>query len=197
MKKRIMLYGVIVILALLLGAAVAGINRIGWSAFFARPITTTNTMVLQQIKEVGKLELVQLEIRDIVEVTKDNQLLPDEKALVVLYGKVAAGIDLEKLKEEDIVLGADSIIIKLPEPEVMSCTVDHTKSHVYDTKMGILSTGGIISAELIDKAYQDGEKNMAERAREMGYEAQVKANAEKLLRPILEKIGNKNVEFKY
>lgn len=197
MKSTSKLYAIILLLCLLMILMVFNLFKPGQGGFFSAKTTITNNLILEDVKKLGRLELVRLDIRDIVETVKDNQIMPDEKVLLVVYGEVTAGIDFEKLSENDIKLHEEKIVIYLPQPEVFSVKVDHEKSHVYDTKMGFLSTGGIISAELIDEAYKSAESSMAERAKEMNYQSISRENAIKLLTPLIEKIGGKKVTFQF
>jgi len=197
MRSSFKLYIIILLLSILLVFTIFNLFNGSEGGIFSARTKTTNNMILENVKKLGRLELVRLDIRDIVETVKDNQILPDEKVLLVVYGEVTAGIDFERLTEKSIRVNKEDITITLPQPEIFSTKVDHEKSHVYDTKMGFISTGGIISAELIDKAYKSAEGTMAERAREMNYQSVSKENAKKLLTPLLEKVGGKKVIFQF
>lgn len=197
MKSKYRLYTIIAVLAILLIIMSFGMFRSGAGGLFSSKTVINNSIMIEDIKKLGRLELVRLDIRDIVETVKDNQILPDEKVLLIVYGEVTAGIDFTKINESDIQLGEEKIVVALPKPEIFSVKVNHEKSHVYDTKMGFLSTGGIISAELIDQAYKSAESTMGERAKEMDFEGAARGNGEKLLKPLLERISGKTVEFIY
>jgi len=57
---------------------------------------------------------VKVNIKDVVEQTKERPFyLPNAKAVLIIAGEVIAGIDLEKVKKEDVVDSGTQIAITL------------------------------------------------------------------------------------
>lgn len=188
---------IIALLSVLLLISFISILRGEYVNLTTKKTTENHTMVLEKIKALGRLELVNYSIRDIVEITKDNPILPDEKILVVVYGEVIAGIDLSGFTEKNIRVEGDGLLLTLQKPILLQSRIDHEKSHVYDTKLGFLSTGGLISADLVDEAYKSAEASLPVRAEEMGYLQTAEENGKKLLIPMLESISNKKISIEY
>jgi nucleoside-triphosphatase THEP1 len=146
---------------------------------------------VEKIENLGKMELVKVNIKDVVEQTKERPLfLPNAKAILIIAGEVFAGIDFEKVKREDIVDSGTQVIVTLPKPEILLSKVNHEKSKVYN-----INWGGFSTAELVDEAYKNAELIIIEEAGKTGYEETCKNNAKALLTPMFRELSGKEVEI--
>jgi hypothetical protein len=159
---------------------------------FATEAKTTQTTVLQEMVAMGKVELVKFSFKDVVEHELVRPLLPNSKVLLIAYGEAVGCIDLAKVKPEDIVSQNDSLLITLPSAEICFSKIDHSKSKVYNTDFAIFQEG-----QLVEEAYRQAEVQLAKSAQEMNILPQTQTNAEKMLKPLFEKISNKKVRFIY
>jgi hypothetical protein len=154
---------------------------------------TSHNVVLKEITAMGKLELVRYNFRDVVEHEIVKQFLPNSKALLIIQGEAIGCLDLTKIRETDIATLSDSLlVIHLPEPELCTVKIDHQKSKVYNTEFAFLD-----EALLIEQAFKQAEGQVQRSAIGMGILDQTKTNAEKILKPLLEKISGKKVRFNY
>jgi Protein of unknown function (DUF4230) len=153
---------------------------------------TTHAMVLEEIQSLGKLELVRYNFKDIVEHEQIVQWMPNPKAVLIVQGEAIGCIDLTKITTSDIATASDTVVVHLPEPELCSYKIDHTKSKVYNTEFVFME-----EAKLVDAAYQQAEKQIQKAALEMGILDQTKRNAEQILKPVLEKVSGKKVVLQY
>jgi len=150
-------------------------------------------LTVEKIEKIGKLELVRISIKDVIEQTNKRPFyLPNAQAVLIVAGKVLAGIDLQKVSKEDVNNMGEKIIIKLPKPEIILSKVDHKKSKVYNVKWGGFST-----AQLVDEAYKAAEQKIIEEATNMGYEEICKNNAKAVLLPLFREISHKQVEISF
>jgi hypothetical protein len=153
---------------------------------------TEHNVVLKEIVALGKMELVKYHFRDIVEHEVVKPLLPNAKALLIVTGEVIGCIDLTKVKTEDFHVQADTLVITLPQPELCVTSIDHSKSKVYNTEFALFEEG-----QLVDDAYKQAETQLQKSAQEMNILPETKTNAEKILKPFLEKIAGKKVKLVY
>jgi hypothetical protein len=114
--------------------------------------------------------------------------LPNAKAVLIVVGEVFAGIDLEKVKKEDIEDSGTLVTVTLPKPEILISKINHEKSRVYNVKWGMFST-----AALVDEAYRNAELAIIEEAKNTGYEETCRNNARTLLTPIFRELSGKEV----
>ena len=146
---------------------------------------------VEKIENLGKMELVKVNIKDVVEQTKVRPLfLPNAKAILIIAGEVFAGIDFEKVKREDIVDSGTQVTVTLPKPEILLSKVNHEKSKVYN-----VNWGGFSTAELVDEAYKNAELIIIDEAGKTGYEETCKNNARALLTPMFRELSGKEVEI--
>lgn len=155
-------------------------------------IHVSHNTVVQEIETLGRLEVVKYNIKDVIEYEKVRSWLPNSRTALIVSGEVIGCIDLSKLKEEDIFTSKDSISIKLPAPEVCSFKIDHSKSRVYDIENGWWET-----TDLIDEAYRHAEQQLYTQAENMGLTADCQTNTEKILIPLLHKLGFKKTHLEF
>jgi Protein of unknown function (DUF4230) len=160
---------------------------------FKNESKVTQNMVLNQVTAIGKIELVNYQFRDVVESELQKTILPNSKALLIISGEAIGCIDLSKINTENLDFRPDSLVIKLPKPEICSSKIDHSQSRVYDVSVFSL----LDQSQLIDEAYKKAEIQINDSALQMGIIEQTKQNADKILKPMFEKIAGKKVKLIY
>lgn len=106
---------------------------------------TSVPVVVERIQALNRLETVVYSLDSVVEGDKSSPVLPDilagDKILLVVHGQSIAGVDLSKLKPEDVrIEGRDqrSIHLNLPPSEIFVTTLDNAKTRVYARTTGLL-----------------------------------------------------------
>jgi hypothetical protein len=146
-----------ILLSLVLGAvALAVFIRHATTGIMARVATTitgrTTTFdtsvpaVIQRIQRLNRLETVVYSIDTVVEGSKSSAVLPDllagDRILLVVHGQSIAGIDLAKLKPEDVRItdkdGGQSIHVTLPPSQLFLTSIDNQHTRVYVRSTGLL-----------------------------------------------------------
>jgi len=144
----------------------------------------THEVVIQQIEELGNLEVVKYNIQDMMEYQKVRRWLPNSKASLKIVGEVIACVDLTKIEKDDIFAKGDSVSLILPIPEICHHKVDHSRSKIYDVEFGLWKT-----AELVDDAYKAAEQQIYQEALNLGIAQESRENTIKVLTPILRGLG--------
>ena len=121
-----------------------------------------------------------------------KDLLPDAKVLLIVSGEATGCLDLTKIRLGDITEKDSVLVVHLPDPEICSYKIDHSKSKVYDTEYAFMD-----EAKLVDNAFQKAESQIAKNAQEMGILEQTKKSAEQILKPFIENVSKKKVVFLY
>ena len=152
----------------------------------------SHNVVLEKITSMGKLELVKYNFRDVVESSIKKQVLPDAKALLIVTGEATGCIDLTKIRLGDISEEDSILVVHLPDPEICSFKIDHSKSRVYNTEYAFLD-----EAQLIDEAFKKAEIQVQQSALSIGILEQTKVSAEQILKPFLEEVSKKKVVLKF
>lgn len=164
----------------------------GFNPFAIKDIQTTHNMVLKEMRVLGKLELANFAFRDVVEQELVREYLPNPKAILIVQGEAIGCIDLTKISADDIATKDDTLIVHLPDPELCSYRIDHSKSKIYDTEYAFMN-----EQSLMNEAYTRAEAKIKQSALEMGILDQTKKNAELVLKPLLENISGKKVVLQY
>jgi hypothetical protein len=159
-----------------------------FSPFAIKDVQTSHNMVLKEMAVLGKLELSNFSFRDVVEQELIRDYLPNPKAILIVQGEAIGCLDLTKIKPDDIATKDDTLIVHLPEPELCSYRIDHSKSRIYDTEYAFMN-----EQALINEAYTSAEAKIKQSALDMGILEQTKKNAELVLKPLLESISGKKV----
>ncbi|MEA2574340.1 MAG: hypothetical protein QOH93_1638 [Chloroflexia bacterium] len=203
----VILAGTFAILALscaLLGFATlqGGLDRLGGVfpsfSFGITPTVTINSQpaVISQIRSLSRLETVNYQLEKVV-TGKSSGPLPDlltsDKILLVAHGEVVAGVDLSKLKPEDVTVLSGTVTIRMPKAEVLFTRLDNDKTYVYDRQTGILSKP---DPNLETQMRRVAEQEILQAALEDGILNKARDNAQAVLRTLVTGLGYKDVRFK-
>jgi len=158
----------------------------------AEKVYVTHEMLIQQMEEMGKLEIVKYNIQDVMDYEKARRWLPNSRTTIKMIGEVTSCIDLTKINPTDVMTDGDSVSIVLPLPEICNYKVDHARSRVYNVEYGLWET-----ATLVDEAYRQAEDHLYRQALKMGITDEGHENAVKILTPILHSLGFKRVNITF
>jgi hypothetical protein len=122
---RAFVAAVVILLMLVAGHARLPSFRFPWSA---SPPKVTQDMVVTQIQDVAKLVSTELTLRDVVSFDQTRFGL-HRRMLLVVTGKVLAGIDLKKSVRVQIDDRAKMISIELPRAEILGVEVVNTTTY--------------------------------------------------------------------
>lgn len=176
-------------------ALAGGIYWVYTSLSISEKETVKHEAVVEQIRLMGKIQLVQLNIRDVVEYKVErNMLLPDSKVLMIVAGEIGACIDLQKLTDADVKRGDTKTVITLPNPEICYVKVSHERSKIYDKQSWMFLDD---DAELMDKAYKEAELFLNKPEVQQPAISEAIKNAPIILSPVFEKIAGQPVEIKF
>jgi hypothetical protein len=134
-----------------------------------------------------------------VVVTKESgdssleRILTGEKIVLVATGEVEAGVDLAALGPDDVDVEGEKVTVRLPEPEILSSSLDEEKTGVYDRGQGLLRFRP--DDEMVGEARRDAEAEITSTAEENGILDYAKSNAEESIRAFVTTLGFEEVEF--
>jgi hypothetical protein len=151
--------------------------------------------IVHEVKALARLETIQYSVEKVITAEVGQgafEWLFGDKLLFVAHGTVIAGVDLNKLRSEDITLEGDTLYISLPEAEVFVATLDNDKSYIYDRDTGLLRKS---EKDLETAARQAAEDEILKAALEDGILDQAQTNAESYLYRLLHDLGFPDVVF--
>jgi hypothetical protein len=199
MRKTLFTIGLLLILAVCAYAVVRGIGNASnqFTDFLsATPtITLDPVTIIHEVQSLAKLETIHYSLEKVItaETNQDNfGFLFGDKLLFVAHGKVIAGIDLEKLGEDDLDYREGVLHVKLPQAEIFIATLDNDKSYVYDRDTGLFAQNTL---NLETAARQSAEQAILDAALEDGILEQAQINAENYMVRLLRNLGFPEVVF--
>jgi hypothetical protein len=154
------------------------------------PVTYIN-----EVRALARLETIQYSVEKVITGETGGgtfKSLFGDKILFVGHGTVIAGIDMEKLKPEDMHYENGVLTVKLPPAEIFIATLDNEKSYVYQRDTGILAKPDINLETLVR---QNAEEEIRKAAIEDGILTQAQANAEAYLFKFFAALGYPNTIF--
>ena len=162
------------------------------------PRTTTGPVVVEGIKELDHLATVRW--TESVPVTREtggdilDRLFSGEKVIVIATGKVEAGVDLGDIEKDDVGVNGDSVTIDLPEPEIISASLDEGRTRVYDRDFSPLNLRP--DDQLVEGARLQAIQKIEDAARENEILDTAEHNAEDSVRAFVTTLGFEEVRFR-
>lgn len=183
--RTIIWLAVAAVLVLVLAAGIGIVRRASDFGFLLKPEPPriTHDLVVQQLQDVAKLVSTEMTIRDVV-VYDASRYGFTKRALLVVTGKVGAGIDLGAATNVRIDQDARRIAITLPPARIMSVEVLDVRT--YDERAGLFNPfrpedRDAIQRQVRHQLYTAGEQS--------GLLAHADSSAARLLQQLLSRDG--------
>ena len=157
----------------------------------------TATVVLQ-IQSLSELVTVKYVLEKVIvaespKTTTLENLLPgqDDRIVLLAHGIVKAGVDLSKLRPEDIMVTGEKIRVQLPPAYVTDGYLDENATQVLDRQTGLLRKS---DRKLEQQARQEAQAQIQRAARQSNIEREANERAAQQLTLFLKTFGYKEVE---
>ncbi len=189
---------VIVVLGIALGVGLARYGSLLPLLGEQPPRTSTGPVVVEGIQELDQLATVRW--TESVPVTREtggdivDRLFNGEKVLVIATGEVEAGVDLGEVGKDDVIVNDDTATIDLPEPEILSASLDEEKTRVYDRDFSPLNIRP--DDDLVEVARLQAVEKIRDAARENRILDTAEHNAEDSVRAFVTTLGFEEVRFR-
>jgi hypothetical protein len=153
--------------------------------------------VVTQVQKLSRLETASMRVMHVGRVTQTYKMVPNalggDEITFLAMGDVIAGIDLSKLRQEDVWRSPDGTInMRLPPPQILVTRVDNEQSRVLTRKTGVLRRADI---DLETRARQHAEANIRSEAMKKNILPLAARNAEEKLAELLRTLGAEKVRF--
>jgi uncharacterized protein DUF4230 len=173
-------------------------NRISL-AFLGRhdAIDISQPTVIASIQRLARLESVIYTMDKVVEGNRASQYLPDiltgDKLLMVVHGQAVAGVDLSQVQASNVLIDGRSVIISMPPAELLSVSLDNSKTRVYSRITGLLVPADPnLESEVREKA----ETDLRQSALDSGILTTAQGNARATLTTMLHSLGFQQIIFR-
>jgi len=148
--------------------------------------------VVQQVQTLSDLVTVKYVMEKAI-VLEDVKWYGESRVLLLAHGIVKAGIDLKRIKANDVTVSGKSISIKLPQPQITDAYLDDKESQVIDHVTGLLR---VYDKDLEQTARQNAVDDIRRAARNAGILKDADERARLELELFLRQAGFEQVEFR-
>ena len=143
----------------------------------------TQQTVVEKLREVAKLVATEMTLRDVV-IYEQTRLMSTKKVLLVVTGRVSAGIDMEHGTEVRIDSNDKRITVTLPPAQILS--VDVLNVTTYDERAGLFNPFTPEDRDLIQRRIRG---QLMAAARQSGILEHADQSAAKVLTELLARDG--------
>ena len=162
-----------------------------WYSYSHRKAEPETPVVLHAIQSLSELATVKYVMEKVV-THEIEKTFGKDQVLLIAHGVVKAGIDLSKMKKEDVRVTTDSISFHLPRSEVTDRYLVEKQTFVYDRRTGL---------------FIHPDKNLESQARQIALSAMLASahangilkdsddRARVLITKVSQQLGFKTVEF--
>jgi hypothetical protein len=183
---------------------VALVGRAWWSAatppatptLAPTPTVFSSSTVIQQVQRLSRLETSSYAIQTVVTAERPGGFLGigQQKVLIIVQGTVIAGVDLGKLRPQDVTVSADGkrVKVKMPQAEILSRYLDESATQLYDHQTGLFTQP---DSNLVIEAQQMGMQRVMDAACDGGIMKRATEDSHKAVREFLRAVGFEVVEF--
>ena len=163
----------------LIAAACVFVVGLMWltSRFSLQPNNTTvnHSVVVERVQKVAKLVSSETTLRDVV-IYEDTWYGSTKRSLVVVTGKVLAGINLDTGSSVQIDEKARKIMITLPQPQILG--IEITEMKTYDEQRGLWNP---FNAADRDAVFQNAREQLEKTSRDLKITETARQSARELL----------------
>ena len=197
---RGLLLGVLALIAALLGAMLLRpSDPLLPAASTSRTEVRPTPNVLLAVRELARLETINFHMERVVDLADEQTHLfgivrSRDMILLVAVGDVIGGVDLQKLRDEDVTVDWTKrhVTLRLPPAEVFTTTLDHDQTRVYLRKTDTFASR---HEDLEERARREATKSMERAAVEGGLLDRAQQGAERAIRSLLRSTGFEEVDI--
>jgi hypothetical protein len=160
------------------------------------PRISSTPVVLKQVQTLSQLVTVKWVMEKVVvcddPVTLSFLPFGESRVLLVAHAIVKAGINMGEIKEGDIQISKNKIVLRLPPARVFDTYLDEKLTQVIDYKKGLLRS---FNKDLEQNARDQAVLDISRAAREGGILKDADERARTQLTNLFRQLGFKEVEF--
>jgi hypothetical protein len=184
------LLAAVVLIALALGS-VSGFMVSRFLAARGQPVIANTGALLRQVQPLSQLVTVKYVIEKVV-ILEDVKWYGESRVLLVAHGVVKAGVDLAKLKPEDLRLDGRTLTVRMPQAQITDVYLDDNRTQVIERTTGLLR---LFDKDLEQNARRQAVDDIRRAARASGIVADANERARAQLILLFRRLGCEEVRF--
>lgn len=148
--------------------------------------------ILKQVQNLSQWVTVKYVIEKVV-ILEDAKWYGENRVLLLAHGVVKGGVDLSRLKADDIQVSGKQIALRIPQATVTDVYLDEQKTRVIERTTGLLRTFDINQEQ---NARRQAVDDLRRAARNSGIYDEANERARAHLKSLLSWMGFEQVTFK-
>jgi len=184
--------------ACLIGLLIAIIVYLRFVRTDIASLTLDPPALVKEVRQLNELVTVRYGIEKVVGMKEDKLPIGSESILLLVQGKVLAGVDLADLQPGDVTNVKNATVnIRLPQPHIQDVFLDEKHTKVWDRSITWWTPWVSPDIDLEHKARLQALDDIKKAALDMGILAEARRNAELNIRHILQAFGITKIDFAY
>ncbi len=160
--------------------------------------TLDSASVVTQVQRLNELATVRYSIEKVVGMKEQKNPVGEESILLLVRGRVLAGVDLAGLSPDDVTgFNGSGVRIRLMPPRIQQAYLDEKYTKVWDRRITWWTPWVTPDVDLEHKARMQALDDIKAAALEMGILKEARRNAETDIREILRAFGIDKVALFY
>ncbi|MEZ4443067.1 MAG: DUF4230 domain-containing protein [Polyangiaceae bacterium] len=171
----------------------------------ATPATTTivhaGPATLTAIRDLARLQTAEFHMERVIDLRERQPALfglveSEDAILLVAAARITAGVDLQKIGEDALVVSEDRLSVRatLPAPEIFDAALDNARTYVHTRQTDTLAER---RESLETQARQKAEEELVSAAKGAGILDHARDNARDTLETLLRSLGYQKVEVRF
>ncbi len=160
----------------------------------------TGPNVVVAVRDLARLETASYHVERVIDLRQQQRVFglveAEDALLLVAAGDVAAGIDLTRMEDGDVVIEPEAgrATITLPPPEVFDARLDNDRTYVHTRETSLLARR---DAHLETRARREAERTLRQSALEAGILDRARTNAATAIGSLVRSLGYDHVEIRW
>jgi hypothetical protein len=154
--------------------------------------------VVKEVRQLNELVTVSYSVEKVVGMKEQKSPVGTESILLLVQGRVLAGVDLSALTANDVTIRQRGhVVIRLTQPHIEEAFLDEKYTRVWDRSITWWTPWVTPDVDLEHKVRLQAIDDIKTTALEMGILPEARRNAEKAIRALLQAFKMKEVVFDY
>ena len=192
MRELKRIFWTVVVLVVFAGGVWLGFTVTRWLKLGSGLHMENTATVVEQVQTLSDLVTVKYVLEKVV-ILEDAKWYGESRVLLLAHGIVKAGIDLKRLKPDDVTISGKTISLRLPPPQITDAYLDDRQTRVIDWKTGLLR---VFDKDLEATARQNAVDDIRRAARTDGILDEADKRARLELELFLRQAGFEQVAFR-
>ena len=185
-------------LAILVAGVLIGTLRLSSPPAEQSAVVRASPSIIVAVRDLARLEGASMHVERVIDLKSQQSrffglVAAEDALLLVAAGDVSAGVDLSRVRPEDIDVdhAARSVVIRLPAASVSPPRIDNDRTYVHTRKTDLLARR---QETLETQARQEAERSLLEAALGSGLRQRAERNVAKTLEGLGLALGYREVD---